>query len=89
VLGNTLKIFRAVESSFLQMVQQALHRRDGGVDGRRFMVAADCEEEETNELETVVQGRVQTILFVAFVDAQAIESFDLVDQAVVKNEDIL
>jgi hypothetical protein len=89
VLGNTLKIFRAVESSFLQMVQQALHRRDGGIDGRRFMVAADCEEEKTDELEAVVESRVQTILFVAFVDAQTVEGFDLVDQAVVENEDIL
>jgi hypothetical protein len=89
MLGDTLKIFRTVESGFLEMVQQALHGGDGGIDGRCLMVAADCEEEKTDELETIVQGRVQTILFVAFVDAQTVEGFDLVDQAVVENEDIL
>ena len=53
------------------------------------MVATDCEEKETDKLEAIVESRVQTVLFVAFVDAYAIESFDLVDQAVVEDQDIL
>jgi len=53
------------------------------------MVAAYCEEKETDELEAVVEGRVQTVLFVGLIDAQTIESFNLLDQAVVEDEDIL
>lgn len=53
------------------------------------MVAADCEEEETDKLEAVIECGVQTVLFVALIGAHPIESFDLVDQAVVEDEDIL
>ena len=53
------------------------------------MVATNCEEEETDELETIVQSRVETVLLVWLVDAQSVEGFDLLDQAVVEDEDIL
>lgn len=89
VLSDTLEILRAVEASFLQVVEQALHGGNGRIDGRRFMVATDCEEEKTDELETIVQSRVETVLLVWLVDAQSIEGFDLLDKAVVEDEDIL
>jgi len=53
------------------------------------MVAANCEEEQTDELEAVVQGGVEAVLFVALIGADAVEGFDLVDQVVVEQQDIL
>ena len=53
------------------------------------MIATNGEEEETDELEAVVQGRVEAVLFVGLVDAQAVEGFNLLDQAVVEEENIL
>lgn len=89
VLGDAVEVLGAVETGFLQVVEQALDGGDGGVDSGGFVVAADGEEEETDELEAVVEGGVETVLFVALVDAQAVDGFDLVDQLVVEDEDIL
>lgn len=89
VLGDAVEVLGAVETGFLQVVEQALDGGDGGVDGGGFVVAADGEEEETDELEAVVEGGVETVLLVALVDAQAVDGFDLVDQLVVEHEDVL
>ena len=53
------------------------------------MIATNGEEEETDELEAVVQGRVEAVLFVGLVDAQPVEGFNLLDQAVVEDQNIL
>lgn len=71
------------------MVEQALDGADGRVDGRRFLVAPDGEEEEADQLEAVVQHGVDAILLVALVGADVVESLDLLDQRIVEFHHIL
>jgi hypothetical protein len=89
VLCDTLKVPRAVEAGLLKVIKQTLDGGDCRVDCGRFMVAANCEEEQTDELEAVVQSGVEAVLFVALIGADAVEGFDLVDQVVVEEQDIL
>lgn len=66
-----------------------LYGGDCRVDGRGLLVAADGEEEERYELETVVQHRVDPVLFVALVGANVVQLLDLGNQSVVEFEHIL
>ena len=89
MLCDAFQVPRAVEAGLLKVIEQSLDGGNCRVDRGRFMVAADREEEETDELEAVVQSGIETILFVALVGTDSVERFDLVDQVVVEKQDIL
>lgn len=89
MLCDALEVPRAVEAGLLKVIKQALDGGHSRVYCGRLMVAANCEEEQTDELEAVVESGVEAVLFVALIGADAIEGFDLVDQVVVEEQDIL
>ena len=89
MLCDAFQVPRAVEAGLLKVIEQTLDGGDCRVDCRRFMIATNCEEEQTDELEAVVQSGVEAVLLVALIGADAVEGFDLVDQVVVEQQDIL
>lgn len=71
------------------MIEQPLDRTEGTVNRWCLLIAANSEEEETDELKAVVEDGVYTILLVALCLPDLVQGLDLYHDLVVVLDNIL
>ena len=84
-----LEILGGVEAGLFEVVKQTLNCANSAIDSRRFLIAADGQEEKGDKLEAIVQHCVDAVLLIALVYADSVERFHLRHELVVVLHDIL